>query len=187
MPFRVLIVGGGVVGLTLANALEKADVDYLVLEKRDIAPQLGASISVLSHIARVFTQLGIWDVMRKATFDLGRRHHFDENGYLFDDSNVFSLIANTTGRPVIFMERCFYLQCLFDNLKDKSKVRARCGLHDFSETDDGVSVITDTGETIQGSILVGADGIYSTVRQLMAKALEKSTPKIAKSMTEGQS
>lgn len=36
--FRVIIAGGSVVGLALANALEKAGIDFVVLERGDIAP-----------------------------------------------------------------------------------------------------------------------------------------------------
>ncbi|KAL2190303.1 hypothetical protein L209DRAFT_169644 [Thermothelomyces heterothallicus CBS 203.75] len=52
--FRIVIVGGGVAGLTLANALEQAGVDYVLLERRDeVAPQVGASIGVFPNGARV--------------------------------------------------------------------------------------------------------------------------------------
>lgn len=184
-PFKVLIAGGSVTGLTLANALEKAGIDYLVLEKRQIAPDVGASISVLCHTARVFEQLGIWGRMRDATIGLTNRQHFDEKGRLFEDSGIFHYILAITKRPFIFMERRFYLQCLYDNLEDKSKVRSHCGIKDFVETDDGVTVTTENGETIEGSILIGADGIHSTIRELMAKSLEKTDPDAAKNLIEG--
>lgn len=45
--FKVIIAGGGIGGLTLASALEKAGVDYVLLEKRNIAPRLGTSITSL--------------------------------------------------------------------------------------------------------------------------------------------
>ncbi|KAL1880546.1 hypothetical protein VTK73DRAFT_5559 [Phialemonium thermophilum] len=183
--FKVLIAGGSVSGLTLANVLEKAGIDYLVLEKRDIAPNMGASISVLCHTARVFEQLGIWNRMRDATLGLVHRQHFDEKGRLFEDSHLFKVIIAITKRPFLFMERRFYLQCLYDNLRDKSKIRTRCGIRDFEETDDGVSVTTDTGETIHGSILIGADGIHSTVRQIMSRSLEKTDPEAARNLVEG--
>ena len=60
--FRVVIVGGGIAGLTLANALQSADIDYVLLESRnDIAPQVGASIGVMANGARIMDQLGLFD------------------------------------------------------------------------------------------------------------------------------
>lgn len=59
--FRVIIVGGSIAGLTLANILERYGIDYVVLEKHSlIAPQLGASIGLLPHGERILDQLGIF-------------------------------------------------------------------------------------------------------------------------------
>jgi hypothetical protein len=57
--FRVIIVGGGVSGLTLANALEKAQVEYVLLEsKGEFAPVSGASIALGPPGNRIMDQLG---------------------------------------------------------------------------------------------------------------------------------
>jgi cation diffusion facilitator CzcD-associated flavoprotein CzcO len=44
-PFRVIIVGAGVSGLVLAHALERAKIDFVVLEKGIVAPPWGTSIT----------------------------------------------------------------------------------------------------------------------------------------------
>jgi 2-polyprenyl-6-methoxyphenol hydroxylase-like FAD-dependent oxidoreductase len=65
---RVIIVGGGVSGLTLANALEKSRVDYVLLERRDeIAPKLGASIAITAGGGRILDQLNCYDVIQQKT------------------------------------------------------------------------------------------------------------------------
>lgn len=57
--FKVVIAGGGVSGLTLANALEQAKVDYVLLESKDeFAPVVGASIAIAQNGNRVLDQLG---------------------------------------------------------------------------------------------------------------------------------
>ena len=61
-PFRVIIAGGGMAGLALANALQHSQVDYVMLERRsDIAPQLGASIGLGPTGFRILDQLGAGD------------------------------------------------------------------------------------------------------------------------------
>lgn len=53
-PFKVIVVGGSVAGLTLAHGLERAGIDYVLLEKhKDIAAQVGAGISILPNGARI--------------------------------------------------------------------------------------------------------------------------------------
>ena len=57
--FKVVIVGGSVSGLTLANMLEKLNIDYVVLESyKTIAPQVGASIGLQANGLRILDQLG---------------------------------------------------------------------------------------------------------------------------------
>lgn len=64
-PLRVIVVGGGVAGLTLAHCLEQHGIDFVLLEKRaEIAPDIGASIAVLPNGARILDQLGLFDRVR---------------------------------------------------------------------------------------------------------------------------
>ncbi|KAK1472557.1 FAD binding domain-containing protein [Colletotrichum tamarilloi] len=64
--FTVLIAGGGIAGLTLANLLERVGINYLILEGyREMAPQVGASIGILPNGSRVLDQIGLYDEIRK--------------------------------------------------------------------------------------------------------------------------
>ena len=183
--FKVIIAGGSVAGLTLANALEKAGIDFMVLEKGDIAPRLGTSLVVFPHTANVFDQLGVWHDIRQTALPLSDRLHFDQHGRLFETSQVLKLLSEGTKRTPVFPERRAYLEALYNNLKDKSRVRDHAGLVSFTEDDDGVTVLTSTGEEVRGSILVGADGIHSMVRKLMAESFAESDPQRAKDLNEG--
>lgn len=61
---KVVIVGGSVAGLALAHCLERYGIDYVVLERRDtIAPQVGASVSLMPNGSRILDQLGMFDTV----------------------------------------------------------------------------------------------------------------------------
>jgi 2-polyprenyl-6-methoxyphenol hydroxylase-like FAD-dependent oxidoreductase len=62
------------------------------------------------------------------------------------------------------MSRQKWLEVVRSHIKDKSKLRSRTGIMSYEQNDDGVIVTADNGETFEGSILVGADGIHSAVR-----------------------
>jgi FAD dependent monooxygenase len=65
VPFKAIIVGGSVAGLTLAHMFSKAHIDYTLLEARDtISPQLGASIVIMPNGARILDQLGVFGGMK---------------------------------------------------------------------------------------------------------------------------
>ena len=66
--FRVLIYGRGIAGLTLANPLQHAGIDYLILEARsDIAPQVGASLGIAPNGSRILDQLSCFEDIEKLT------------------------------------------------------------------------------------------------------------------------
>ncbi|KAF3074543.1 FAD-dependent monooxygenase paxM [Trichoderma lentiforme] len=184
--FTVIIAGGSLVGLTTAVTLEKAGIDYVLLEKREIAPHLGASVSIHPHTQRVMEQLGIWPEIQAGVVPLETRQHYDENGNMFEDSAILQEISKMTlHRWTTFMERRFMLSCIYNQIADKSRIRAHTGVASFTETEDGVEVVTDKGETIKGDILLGADGIHSTIRNLMADKIASTDPTASKEMQSG--
>lgn len=79
MGFKVIIVGGSVAGLSVANMLEQFDIDYVLLEAYpQIAPQVGASIGILPNGFRILDQLGcfepILDIAGDCRYTIGGMH-----------------------------------------------------------------------------------------------------------------
>lgn len=70
------------------------------------------------------------------------------------------------------------IQVLYDNLRNKSKVLTSQGvLHvEQQKAPGGVRVTTMNGSVFDGEILVGADGIHSTVRREMWRIAEAERP-----------
>lgn len=80
VPFRVIIVGGSVAGLALANMLEQYGIDFVVLEKHEsIAPHLGAGFAMLPHGARILDQLGCYNALEKLSTPIDTMVGYDEN------------------------------------------------------------------------------------------------------------
>ncbi|KAK7699726.1 hypothetical protein SLS64_011499 [Diaporthe eres] len=183
--FQVIIAGGSLVGLTTALALEKAGISYVLLEKREIAPHMGASISIHPHTQRVMEQLGVWPEIRAGVLPLEDRQHYDENGVLFEDSAILREISKLChNRHTAFMERKFWLSCLYNTIKDKSRIRANCGVASYVESAEGVEVTTESGEVLKGDILIGADGVHSHIRNLLADKIDATDAAAAKKIRE---
>lgn len=82
-PFRVIIIGGSIAGLTLANILEQYGIDFVVLEKHEIiAPQLGAGFAILPHGARILDQLGCYEALAKNNEPVNSIDVYDQYGNL---------------------------------------------------------------------------------------------------------
>ena len=66
-PFRVIIVGAGVVGLALSHALEIAGIDHVVLEKHhNIVSIKGSGLIIWPNGARILDQFGILQTISPA-------------------------------------------------------------------------------------------------------------------------
>ena len=74
-PFRVIIIGAGIVGLSLSHALQLANIDHVVLEKHDkIVSVRGAALIIWPTVARIFDQYGILDKITKTITPVGQEY-----------------------------------------------------------------------------------------------------------------
>ncbi|KAJ0355425.1 hypothetical protein COL154_011356 [Colletotrichum chrysophilum] len=170
MGFKVIIVGGSVAGLTLANILERLGVDFTLLEAYpEIAPQVGASIGLLPNGFRILDQIQCYEPIREIAGDFYLQASYrDANGK-----------ATTTPSSDVthhLEARQMLLQVLYDNLKQKNKVNPSKRVNKIELSEKGVTVHTTDGSIYEGDIVVGADGIHSTVRSEMWRIGIKENP-----------
>jgi 2-polyprenyl-6-methoxyphenol hydroxylase-like FAD-dependent oxidoreductase len=68
------------------------------------------------------------------------------------------------------------LKVLYDGIKDKTKVLTKKRVQNVELTDGGVTVKTADGSAYKGDILIGADGIHSSVRGEMWRLANETLP-----------
>ncbi|KAF5524540.1 FAD-dependent monooxygenase andE [Colletotrichum aenigma] len=180
MGFKVIIAGGSVSGLSLANMLEKFNIDYVLLEAYpQIAPQVGASIGLLSNGFRILDQFGCYEPIRDIAGDFYLKASIrGSDGRVKSENSRTSThhLENRLGYPSIFIDRQILLQVLYDNLQHKEKVLTKKRVSRVDLVKGGVQVHTDDGSVYEGDIIVGADGIHSAVREEMWRIGKEETP-----------
>lgn len=82
------------------------------------------------------------------------------------------------------MERKFWLSCIYNTIEDKSRIRPNSGVASFVESAEGVEVTTESGEVVRGDILIGADGVHSHIRSVLADKIEGTDGAAAQRMRE---
>ncbi|KAJ0327474.1 hypothetical protein COL5a_005853 [Colletotrichum fioriniae] len=171
MTFKIVIVGGSVAGLALANMLEKFNIDYVVLEAYpEIAPQVGASIGLLPNGLRILDQLGCYEAYRAKAEDQVYQHAYlrREDGEIFSyQHDLMDMWEKMLGYPMIFIDRQMLIQVLYENLKHKDRVLTSQRVVSVDFTNSGAYVTTKDNKVFSGDMVVGADGIHSTVRKEM--------------------
>ncbi|KAH4112908.1 hypothetical protein HBI64_155590 [Parastagonospora nodorum] len=100
-----------------------------------------------------------------------------------DYSGVFGKIEEETvpmglthNYPFTFLEREKLLRYLYENLKNKSKIRLGNRITNVDHNSEEVIVLCENGTAVSGDILVGCDGVNSTVRQALWRFATSQDP-----------
>jgi len=91
--FKVIVVGGGPVGLVAAHSLTQAGIDFVLLESRSSVVLDAGSNLVLTAIGlRVLGQLGLLPALDKVSSPLGCVARLDHDGKDIGDWHIFEHI-----------------------------------------------------------------------------------------------
>lgn len=91
--FRVIIVGSGIAGLALAHALQRADIDCVVLEKQSQAVSLnGAAILLWPHVSRILDQFGCLEELERASEPVSYETFRNPDGSVLAEPRLFSYL-----------------------------------------------------------------------------------------------
>ena len=168
---RALIAGGGIGGLTTALCLHDAGIEAVVYEAAPEMRELGVGINLLPHAVRELSGLGVQPALAATAIETGALAYYTKYGKLIQ-REPRGLAAGYRW-PQFSIHRGRLLMIL------ARAVRARLGAsairtgHRFAhveQADDGVTAhFADpaTGAPVasaRGDVLIGADGIHSTVR-----------------------
>lgn len=159
MSTRVLIVGGGIGGLTAAIALRKAGCQVLVLERADELSAVGAGILLQENALSALKTIGIADDVSEAGVHV-------RGGEISTLSGRVIMELRWDGRsPLgVAIHRADLQRILADHV-GLERVRTAAAVVRYALRDDKAVAVLATGEEIWGDVLVGADGIYSAVRR----------------------
>jgi salicylate hydroxylase len=177
---KVLIAGGGIGGITAMLALRQRGIDVELFEQAVAFGQVGAGLQVSSNAARILLKLGLGEALKRvATYPDGR----DYRGWDTGDRLYYTPLGQKAeahfGSPYYAAHRAELLDVLLGGLGQHG-CRLGARIERVDQDPNGVSLTLADGTVAQGDILIGADGIHSTVRaQLFGKELPRYTGNVA--------
>lgn len=164
----ILIAGGGIGGLALALALAKRNHPSVVLEQQQEFLPLGAGIQIGPNGMRVLQALGVAEALRPfAGVPEAIVVRAGSSGRVLTRLPLGTWIANRHGAPYWVAHRGDLHRVLLDAALADPRIAIRTGfdIASISEIATGVTVTARSGATETGRALIGADGLWSTVRQ----------------------
>jgi salicylate hydroxylase len=170
MP-RVVIAGAGVGGLTAAIALARRGFEVEVLEQRSSAQEIGASLSLGPNAVRLLDELGLGAALRQegAIPDAVDLLRWDD-GSLLHRTELGARMETHFGAPQLDFFRPELHDVLLAEAERVAPVRFGARVVAVSDEGSRCSVVLDGAPgvgTLEATVVVGADGVSSTVRQLL--------------------
>ena len=163
----VLIVGGGIGGLTTALALAESGRPAHVLEKAPSFGEIGAGLQLAPNAMRVLDRLGLSAELAKHAVFPSRLVWMDAlAGERITAVDLGDAFRKRYGQPYIVMHRSDLLAVLLAACQAHALVTLEADrtVVAVEDLDSAVRARTADGAVYEADLLVGADGLRSTVR-----------------------
>jgi salicylate hydroxylase len=164
----VIVVGGGIGGLSAALALSRKGIPVQVLEQAPEFMEIGAGIQLGPNVFRMFEVLGLTKQMfHWCAFPEGLEFRDSINAETIVDLKIDKRFHDKYHAPYGVIHRADMLNVILDACKQSNLIKLATSqkVVSIDDTGSGVTVKTETGDIYTGAALIGCDGLWSTVRE----------------------
>ena len=167
----VLIVGGGIGGLTLALELSRRGIGCRVFESAPEIKAVGVGVNLLPHAMRVFAELGLQPALERVAVETKEAAFFNRFGQL--------IYREPLGRragyewPQLSIHRGDLQMILLEAFKQRIGAdRLHLAAHCESAEQDEKEVVLKfrDGTSARGAVAIACDGIHSVIRKQLYPA-----------------
>jgi salicylate hydroxylase len=167
---NVLVAGGGIGGLTAALALLQRGHRVVVLEQARELKEVGAGLQLSANAVRALHGLGLATALESvAVQPEGKEVRLWDTGQTWKLLDLGPQSVVQYGFPYYTVYRPDLLSLLTEGVRSFAPealvLGARC--EGVEQTPDGVRVELADGRRFEGDLLIGADGVHSSIRRLL--------------------
>jgi salicylate hydroxylase len=164
---KVLIAGGGIGGLAAALACARQGLPTQLWERAAQLSEVGAGIQLGPNVTRILQAWGLSDALNQvAAFPESLQARDARTGEVLGVLRLGARAQNRYGAPYVTLHRAD-LQGLLHESAQAHGVDIRLGqtLQSWQALADGLEVGSVAGDNTKADALIGADGVWSAVRQ----------------------
>ncbi len=162
-PLRVLVIGAGVSGISVARGLLRDGHHAIVFDQREQPRAGGGAVTIWSNGETVLRQLGV--NMNGAGQLLSTVRVMTSKGRRLATLDVNAMV-NRLGAPVRMVPRRVLLARLLEGFPI-DRIRCNSRAVRVVTTPDGVQVEFQDGSFAVADLVIGADGLHSVVRDVL--------------------
>ncbi|KAJ5775868.1 uncharacterized protein N7511_000879 [Penicillium nucicola] len=166
---KVIIIGGGPTGLAAAIRLAQNNkLSPVIYELRNPKTAgLGGSLGIPANGVRVLHRLGLWDTILPRSVDITKTVLHSTSGSVLSEVDISSEAKKKTGFGYLRINRVDLVQCLRDSAQKYGiPIHYDKQIQSIDDRGDSVTVTFSDGTSDTASLLLGCDGIHSSVRRL---------------------
>jgi len=167
---QVLIVGGGIGGLTAALALARKGISSQVIEQAAAFKEIGAGIQLGPNAFWMLDALGLTEpISALAVFPNNLIMMDSITGEEVTRVPLGSAFRKKFHHPYALIHRADLHNVLLDACRRSNLIRldAAQKVVKVDDLGDAVTATTESGKSYRGAALIGADGLWSTIRQMV--------------------
>ena len=167
---QVLVVGGGIGGLAAALALSRQGIAAQVIEQAAEFKEIGAGIQLGPNVFWMFEVLGLIEPVSALAVFPGNLIMMDSvTGEEVTRIPLGETFRKKFHHPYALIHRADLHKVLLEACRSSDLIRldAAQKVVKVEETGDGIAVQTESGKEYRGAALIGADGLWSTIRQVV--------------------
>jgi len=159
---RALIAGGGIGGLVTAIALQRAGMNVSVFERVKEQQEVGAGLTLWANAIQALQKIGLPELLPSIGQPLSRSCILSWRGDILSETPMKAL-AERYGTPLMAVHRADLLAALLKAVGE-NVVQSGVACTGFRQDETGVRLQLAGVEEVPGDLLVGADGIHSSIR-----------------------
>jgi 2-polyprenyl-6-methoxyphenol hydroxylase-like FAD-dependent oxidoreductase len=167
---QVLIVGGGIGGLTAALALAQQGIPSQIVDQAAEFKEIGAGIQLGPNVFWMFEKLGLIEpISALAVFPNNLVMLDSITGEEVTRISLGEAFRNKFHYPYALIHRADLHNVLLDACRKSNliKLDASQKIVAIDEAKGGVAAKTANGKDYRGAALIGADGLWSTIREIV--------------------